>query len=106
MYTCVHSVDIFLYSIPASAFLVTSKSIAFGKSLPFILRLILFIIPFFQALRNFSLILEVPNRYHPEIIGRRGVVVNDIRKKHDVKIQFPEKSDQNSVSHMIIEREQ
>ncbi len=46
-----------------------------------------------QALRNFALEIEVPSRYHSQIIGRRGATVTELRKKHDVNIQFPARDD-------------
>lgn len=45
--------------------------------------------------------MEVDANFHPTIIGRRGVTVTEIRKKHDVNIQFPDRSDENQVSESI-----
>ena len=28
-------------------------------------------------------------KYHPKIIGRKGVIIDKIRKEHDVQIQVP-----------------
>ena len=33
--------------------------------------------------------MSVNPEYHPKIIGRRGAVVNGLRKDHDVNIQLP-----------------
>ena len=35
--------------------------------------------------------LSVPPKYHPKIIGRQGAIINQIRKVHNVMIQFPNK---------------
>lgn len=55
-----------------------------------------------RVLRNFTLMLDVPDQYHSHIIGRRGVIINDIRKKHDVNIQFPDKEDPKKDSIKIV----
>eukprot|EP00061_Rhincodon_typus_P014993 g42415.t1 len=52
---------------------------------------------FLQALRGFKLIMSVDPKYHPKIIGRKGAVISQIRKDHDVNIQFPDKGDENQV---------
>lgn len=46
-----------------------------------------------RELRSFELQIEVDPEYHPKIIGRRGVVVNEIRSKHGVQISFPKRED-------------
>jgi len=46
-----------------------------------------------RALRNFVLPIEIPKQYHSQIIGRRGAIVSELRKKHDVIIQFPDNRD-------------
>ncbi|CAL8236355.1 unnamed protein product, partial [Arctogadus glacialis] len=46
-----------------------------------------------RALRSFKVTLSVEPRFHPKIIGRKGAVISQIRKDHDVSIQFPEKGD-------------
>ena len=39
--------------------------------------------------------MEVDEKHHPKIIGRRGATVTEIRKKHDVNIQMPEKGSES-----------
>lgn len=41
--------------------------------------------------------LSVDPKYHPKIIGRKGAVISQIRKEHDVSVQFPDKSDERQV---------
>jgi len=41
--------------------------------------------------RNQQVTLSVPPKFHPKIIGRQGAIINQIRKVHDVNIQFPAK---------------
>lgn len=48
-----------------------------------------------RELRSFSLQIEVNSDYHPKIIGKRGAVITNIRKDHDVQITFPKKGDPN-----------
>lgn len=48
-----------------------------------------------RELRSFSLQIEVNPDYHPKIIGKRGAVITNIRKDHDVQITFPKKGDPN-----------
>uniref|UniRef100_UPI00398E5B1B vigilin-like isoform X1 n=1 Tax=Pristiophorus japonicus TaxID=55135 RepID=UPI00398E5B1B len=48
-----------------------------------------------RALRGFKLTISVDPKYHPKIIGRKGAVISQIRKDHDVNIQFPDKGDEN-----------
>ncbi|XP_076803941.1 vigilin-like isoform X2 [Clavelina lepadiformis] len=48
-----------------------------------------------RVLRNFALTIEVPNLYHPQIIGRRGATITKIRIKNEVNIQFPDREDPN-----------
>ncbi|XP_072349563.1 vigilin isoform X2 [Scyliorhinus torazame] len=48
-----------------------------------------------RALRGFKLTMSVDPKYHPKIIGRKGAVISQIRKDHDVNIQFPDKGDEN-----------
>nr|XP_015196116.1 PREDICTED: vigilin-like [Lepisosteus oculatus] len=47
-----------------------------------------------RALRSFKLTISVHPKYHPKIIGRKGAVISQIRKDHDVNIQFPDKGDE------------
>lgn len=41
--------------------------------------------------RNQKVTLSVPPKFHPKIIGRQGAIINQIRKVHNVQIQFPAK---------------
>jgi len=56
---------------------------------------------FRKALRGFTLTIEVPPQYHPQIIGRRGVKVTEIRTRHNVNIQFPDRDDENKVRRLL-----
>ncbi|KAI5103588.1 vigilin, partial [Silurus meridionalis] len=47
-----------------------------------------------RALRSYKVTLTVDPKYHPKIIGRKGAVISQIRKDHEVSVQFPEKSDE------------
>lgn len=51
----------------------------------------------FQALRSFKVTMSVDPKFHPKIIGRKGAVISQIRKDHDVSIQFPDKGDEQQV---------
>lgn len=48
-----------------------------------------------RVLKSHELTVEVDPSYHPKLIGRGGEVINKIRKDHDVKIQLPERNDEN-----------
>lgn len=48
-----------------------------------------------RELRSFKLTFEVHEKYHPKIIGRKGSKISQIRKKHDVNIQFPDRGSEN-----------
>uniref|UniRef100_H2ZHB1 K Homology domain-containing protein n=1 Tax=Ciona savignyi TaxID=51511 RepID=H2ZHB1_CIOSA len=48
-----------------------------------------------RVLRSFTLTVDVPNQFHSQIIGRRGAIVTEIRTKHGVNIQFPDRDDEN-----------
>lgn len=50
-----------------------------------------------QALRSFKVTMSVDPKFHPKIIGRKGAVISQIRKEHDVSIQFPDKGDEEQV---------
>uniref|UniRef100_A0A8D2LJY5 Vigilin n=1 Tax=Varanus komodoensis TaxID=61221 RepID=A0A8D2LJY5_VARKO len=54
-----------------------------------------------RALRGFKLTVSIEPKYHPKIIGKKGAVISQIRKDHDVTIQFPDKGDENQVSDLI-----
>lgn len=41
--------------------------------------------------------MTVDPKFHPKIIGRKGAVISQIRKDHDVNIQFPDKGDEDQV---------
>jgi len=41
--------------------------------------------------RNQQVTMSVPPKFHPKIIGRQGAIINQIRKVHNVMIQFPAK---------------
>ncbi|ELV09465.1 Vigilin [Tupaia chinensis] len=45
-----------------------------------------------RALRNFKLKFTVDPKYHPKIIGRRGLIISQICLEHDVIIHFPSKN--------------
>ncbi|KAL0970265.1 hypothetical protein UPYG_G00239660 [Umbra pygmaea] len=47
-----------------------------------------------RALRSFKVSISVDPKYHPKIIGRKGAVISQIRKDHDVTVQFPDKGDE------------
>ncbi|MEQ2311193.1 hypothetical protein AMECASPLE_017152 [Ameca splendens] len=47
-----------------------------------------------RALRSFRVTMSVDPKFHPKIIGRKGAVISQIRKDHDVSIQFPDKGDE------------
>uniref|UniRef100_A0A3Q1G3I0 Vigilin n=1 Tax=Acanthochromis polyacanthus TaxID=80966 RepID=A0A3Q1G3I0_9TELE len=49
------------------------------------------------ALRSFKVTMSVDPKFHPKIIGRKGAVISQIRKDHDVSIQFPDKGDEQQV---------
>lgn len=46
-----------------------------------------------KELKSFEVKVEVDPEYHPKIIGRKGAVIGDIRKKHGVNIQLPKKEE-------------
>ena len=50
-----------------------------------------------QALRSYKITLSIPPKFHPKIIGRKGAVISQIRKDHDVNVQFPDKGDEQQV---------
>uniref|UniRef100_A0A8C7RSE7 Vigilin n=1 Tax=Oncorhynchus mykiss TaxID=8022 RepID=A0A8C7RSE7_ONCMY len=47
-----------------------------------------------RALRSFKVSISVDPKFHPKIIGRKGAVISQIRKDHDVNVQFPDKGDE------------
>uniref|UniRef100_A0A670Z7X9 Vigilin n=1 Tax=Pseudonaja textilis TaxID=8673 RepID=A0A670Z7X9_PSETE len=54
-----------------------------------------------RALRGFKLTVSVESKYHPKIIGKKGAVISQIRKDHDVTVQFPDKGDEHQVGELI-----
>lgn len=57
-----------------------------------------------QALRSFKVTMSVDPKFHPKIIGRKGAVISQIRKDHDVSIQFPDKGDEQQVLTTLTEK--
>ena len=55
-----------------------------------------------QLLKSFELAVEVEPMYHPKLIGRRGEVINKIRTEHDVRIQLPDRNDENQSRIVIV----
>uniref|UniRef100_A0AAR2KTZ9 Vigilin n=1 Tax=Pygocentrus nattereri TaxID=42514 RepID=A0AAR2KTZ9_PYGNA len=55
-----------------------------------------------RALRSYKVTLSVDPKYHPKIIGRKGAVISQIRKDHDVNVQFPDKGDEQQVCDVIV----
>lgn len=49
-----------------------------------------------RELKSFRTELHVDPHLHPKIIGKKGAVINRIRTKHDVQIQFPERNASSS----------
>lgn len=41
--------------------------------------------------------MSVDPKFHPKIIGRKGAVISQIRKDHEVNVQFPDKGDEDQV---------
>lgn len=42
-----------------------------------------------RKLRMFEMVIDVPHKYHPKIIGRKGTVIQGLRDQHGVNIQVP-----------------
>jgi predicted RNA-binding protein YlqC (UPF0109 family) len=55
-----------------------------------------------RDLRGFKLEINVNPIFHPKIIGRKGVVINKIRTKHEVQIQFPERAQSENQNDMSL----
>lgn len=55
-----------------------------------------------RLLKSFEIKVDVDPNYHPKLIGRRGEVINKIRTEHDVKIQLPERNDEDQSQITII----
>jgi len=45
-----------------------------------------------RRLRQFEMILEVPNKHHPKLIGRKGAVIQKLREDYGVNINVPPSS--------------
>jgi hypothetical protein len=48
-----------------------------------------------RELKNFKLEVDVPAKYHTQIIGKKGVIISKIREENDVNIKFPEKGNES-----------
>ena len=48
-----------------------------------------------RILKSHELTVEVDPLYHPKLIGRRGEVINKLRAGYDVKIQLPDRNNEN-----------
>jgi ribosomal protein S3 len=46
-----------------------------------------------RAARSFEIRIEVSPEHHPKIIGRRGAVIQQLRKDHGVNVQLPKKGE-------------
>lgn len=55
-----------------------------------------------RLLKSHELEIEVDPSYHPKLIGRRGEVINKIRNDYDVKIQLPDRNEENQSRILII----
>lgn len=55
-----------------------------------------------RLLKSYELPIEVDPAYHPKLIGRRGEVINKIRNDFDVRIQLPDRNDENQGRILII----
>jgi predicted PilT family ATPase len=55
-----------------------------------------------RLLKSHKLTLEVNPSYHPKLIGHRGEVINKIRSEHDVKIQLPDRNNEDQSMITII----
>ncbi|XP_049728095.1 vigilin-like [Elephas maximus indicus] len=55
-----------------------------------------------RALRNFKLSLTVDPKYHPKIIGQKGLVIAQICLEHEVTIHFPSKESNETQDQIII----
>ena len=65
------------------------RTFLFWAFLPYSRHSFLTFLYFPQALRNFQLEVHVDPKYHPKIIGRKGIIIDKIRKEHEVQIQVP-----------------
>ncbi|XP_065200720.1 vigilin-like isoform X2 [Planococcus citri] len=50
-----------------------------------------------KELRSYAVQLDVDPEYHPQIIGRKGEVINKMRNDHKVTISLPKKEDPNNI---------
>ena len=56
-----------------------------------------------QELRSHKEVVRVDPKYHSKIIGKKGAVINKIRKDFSVQIQFPEKEGDGGEDSDVIE---
>ena len=59
--------------------------------------------PPYQELRSHKEVVHVDPKYHPKIIGKKGAMINKIRKDFGVQIQFPEKEGEGGEDDDVIE---
>ena len=59
--------------------------------------------PLPQELRSYKEVVRVDPKYHSKIIGKKGAVINKIRKDFGVQIQFPEKEGESREDEDVIE---
>lgn len=59
--------------------------------------------PLPQELRSYKEVVRVDPKYHSKIIGKKGAVINKIRKDFGVQIQFPEKEGESREDEDMIE---
>ena len=55
-----------------------------------------------QELKSFKLEVDVPSKYHTQIIGRKGAIISKIRDEHSVNIKFPEKGSEEPDQIIIV----
>eukprot|EP00731_Ephydatia_muelleri_P015246 Em0008g966a len=48
-----------------------------------------------RELRSFTTTIKVDQKYHPNIIGRKGATIQKLREEHDVRVRLPAKEDPN-----------
>lgn len=56
-----------------------------------------------RELRSYKEVVRVDPKYHSKIIGKKGAVINKIRKDFGVQIQFPEKEGDSREDEDVIE---
>jgi polyribonucleotide nucleotidyltransferase len=55
-----------------------------------------------RELRNYTEVIHIDSKHHPNIIGRKGATINKIREDYGVRIQLPEKDHSHSDDIKII----